>query len=276
MYRPHHLQPSRRDFLVMSAAAIGGLALQSKTFGQEALLTNMGAQSYSFRTFNLADAIAKLKSLGLSQMECFGAHVPLESKPAELAIIRQLLAENGIRVPAYGVLDFSADAAENRRKFEFGKALGIDFFTANPTADAFDSLDELCAEFDMGIAIHNHGPNARYDKVTDTLKAVEGRDARIGACVDTGHVIRSAEKPHEVIRALGDRVISLHLKDWTHGGPERALGDGDMNLVEVARALKAVHFTGPIMLEYELQPNDPTPGMQRGLDNWRAAVEKAG
>jgi sugar phosphate isomerase/epimerase len=97
----------------------------------------------------------------------------------------------------------------------------------------------------------------------------------IGACVDTGHVIRSAEKPHEVIEELGDRVHSLHLKDWIHGGKEQILGKGDMDLVAVARALKALNFAGPVMLEYEESPENPVPDMKEGLANWAKAVQSA-
>jgi sugar phosphate isomerase/epimerase len=93
--------------------------------------------------------------------------------------------------------------------------------------------------------------------------------------VDTGHSIRSQEKPHDVIRALGARVHSLHLKDWRFGGPETILGEGDMDMVAVAAALKAIGFNGPIMMEYEESPSEPTADMQKGLANWRAACAKA-
>src|SRR5690606_5327985 len=122
---------------------------------------------------------------------------------------------------------FTKDEESSRVKFDFAKALGLEVLTANPMRNAFEALGVLCDEYDIKIAIHNHGPGALYDKVEDTAKAVEGLTSRIGACVDTGHVIRSGEKPHEVIRALGSRVISLHLKDWIHGGEEQILGEGD-------------------------------------------------
>ncbi|MFO1066493.1 MAG: hypothetical protein U0892_21755 [Pirellulales bacterium] len=56
------------------------------------------------------------------------------------------------------------------------------------------------------VAIHSHGPTHRYSKVVDVLRAIEGRDARIGACADLGHFIRSAEEPTQVIRALKGRL----------------------------------------------------------------------
>ena len=81
--------------------------------------------------------------------------------------------------------------------------------------------------------------------------------------------------PHEVIAALGERVHSLHLKDWKHGGAEQIVGEGDMDIVAVAKALKAINFKGPIMLEYENHEDDPVPHMKKGLENWQKACDKA-
>jgi sugar phosphate isomerase/epimerase len=104
------------------------------------------------------------------------------------------------------------------------------------------------------------------------LNAVKGRSSLIGACLDTGHCIRSGEKPHETIEALGDRLISMHLKDWILGGEEQIIGKGDMDLAAVAKELKALAFTGPIMMEYEESPDNPVPDMKLGWENWQNAV----
>ncbi len=235
-----------------------------------------GAQSYSFRKFDTAGAVACLKQLGADTMEFCAVHFPPDAGDAGFAGIKRLLEEQQVQVPCYGVEEFTADAAANRKKFEFARALGAQVLTADPAPDAFDSLDALVEEFQIRIAIHNHGPGARYDKVEDTLKAVRGRHPFIGACVDTGHHLRSNEPPHEVITRLGDRLLSLHLKDWIIGGEEQILGEGDLDLTAVARALLEIGFTGPVVMEYEESPDNPVPDMKKGLANWRAAVKAAG
>jgi inosose dehydratase len=208
-------------------------------------------------------------------MEFFSGHIPPDASHENFDNVKKTIQDAGITVPAYGVEAFTADAAANRKKFEFAKALGVEILTADPTPDSFDNLDELCEEFDIKIAIHNHGPGARYDKVEDTLKAVEGRHPHIGACLDTGHAIRSGEKPHETVRALGDRLHALHLKDWTYGEEEQIVGKGDLDLVELVNALNAVDFDGFIALEYELSADNPAPDMLVGLNNWQEAADKA-
>ncbi len=235
----------------------------------------LGAQSYSFRKFDFEGSLECLKSLGLSLMEFCNVHIPPDAAAAGFPSMKQRLAEAGVRVACFGVEGFTADVVVNRKKFEFAKALGVEVLTADPTPDAFDSLDELCEEFQIKIGIHNHGPGARYDGVRDTLKAVQGRHPFIGACVDTGHVIRSGEAPHEVIEQLGDRVHSLHLKDWRRDGEEQVLGEGDLDLRKVAQAAAAIGFDGPVMMEYELEPQGPVPGMRKGMENWLRAVGNA-
>ncbi len=236
----------------------------------------VGAQSYSFRNFDLAGSLECLKNLGATTMEFCAVHFPADAGHADLATVKDTIAAAGATVPCFGVEGFSEDAAANRAKFEFARALGTQVLTADPTPEAFDSLDELCEEFQIKIGIHNHGPGARYDKVSDVLTAVEGRHPFIGACVDTGHHLRSSEQPHEVISRLGARTISVHLKDWTIGGDEQILGNGDMDMVAVAKALITIGFDGPIVMEYEESPDNPVPDMKVGAENWRKAVAEAG
>lgn len=274
----------RRAFLVTGAAAVPAVLTTGRAFAakkeKEAGAPyggfRMGSQSYSFRNFkNPADAIAKLKELGLSTMEFCSAHFKPDATDPGFAKIKELIVSSGITVPIYGVEGFGKDEAVNRKKFEFAKALGLEMMSADIEKDAFDSVDKLCHEYNIKLAIHNHGPGARYDKVADTLNAIKNASNMIGACVDTGHVIRSGEKPHEVVKALGDRVLSMHLKDWKHGGREQTVGEGDLDLIALAKELKALRFAGPIMLEYEDHPDDPVPYMKKGLENWQKACDRA-
>jgi inosose dehydratase len=264
---------NRREFFAYSAAATL-LATTVKAVAEETGF-RIGCQSYSFRAFDYKEAIAKLKELELTDMEFCNVHFPPNAEDEKFLEAHAYIKEAGVNTPCYGVEGYGPNEGPNRQRFEFGKALGVEVLTAHPSPNSFDHLEELVQEFDIKIGIHNHGPRHAYDKVEDTLKAVEGRHPYIGACVDTGHAIRSAEKPHEVIRALGERVHSLHLKDWIHGGEEQTLGEGDMDLVEVVRALRELNFDGPLMIEYELHPDNPVPGMIQGLENFRKACADA-
>lgn len=278
------IRMGRREFLATGATALPAAMLAGQVFaaGKDRKADTpydgfrMGSQSYSFRHFtDPAVAIAKLKELGLSNMEFCFVHFKPDAADPGFATVKALIASSGIVVPSYGVEVFGKDEAANRKKFDFAKALGLEIMTADIEKDAFAGVDKLCNEYNVKLAIHNHGPGSRYDKVADTLAAVKNSSKLIGACLDTGHAIRSGEKPHEVAAALGDRLISMHLKDWVHGGPEKTLGEGDMDLVALVKQLKSMHFGGPIMVEYEDHEDDPVPYMKKGLANWQTACDKA-
>jgi len=183
------------------------------------------------------------------------------------------LADLGLTISAHGVNGFGGDAEANRQVFEFAKAAGIKTLGADPAPEAFASLDELVKEFDIRIAIHNHGPKHRYNKVIDVLKAIEGHDERIGACADLGHFIRSGEKPVEVIRLLKGRLYGIHLKDFKEMQEKTQgviLGKGHLDVPAVFAALEQVGFPadGALSLEYEENPQNP-------LDDIRACLEVA-
>lgn len=268
------MRNERSGRLISGRGHLPSLACAAGAAGGSADRYEMGAQSFSFRKFDFPGAVAQLKALGLPNMEFCGVHFPPDASHAGFESVKAALAKAGVRVPCYGVEGFGADEKANRAKFVFAKALGVKVLTADPAPDSFDILDTLCDEFGVAIAIHNHGPGARYDKVEDTLRAVRGHSPLIGACVDTGHVIRSGEKPEEVIARLGSRVISLHLKDWKVGGEEQVLGEGSLDLAGVAAALESCAFQGPVIMEFENSPDNPVPEMRLGFDNWREAVRK--
>ncbi len=175
---------------------------------------------------------------------------------------RKKVTDLGMSISAHGVNRLTKDAAANRQVFEFAKALGIPTITADPDPDSFDNLDELVKEFDIRVAIHNHGPGHRYNKAVDVLNAIEGHDVRIGACADLGHYIRSGQRATEVIRLLEGRLYGIHLKDFAEMKKKTKgviLGKGHLDVEGVFLALKATDFPadGAISLEYEENPKDP-------------------
>ena len=237
----------------------------------------MGVQSYSLRHFPMPEMLQKVRDLGLKEIEAYNGHFAVTDDPARLAEYRAALKKAGVKLYAFGVEGFGKDRAANRRLFTFAKAMGIKTLSADPAPESFDQLEELVREFNINIAIHNHGPGSRYDAQESVYRAVEGRDRRIGACVDTGHFMRSNADPVEVVRRLGNRVHGVHLKDvrTVEGRKEfTEVGKGDLDTVELLRSLKAAKFKGVLALEYEEHPQDPLPYMRECLDATRAAAGK--
>jgi sugar phosphate isomerase/epimerase len=222
----------------------------------------LGIQLYSLRGFPVDQALQHAQDLGFKHVELFGGMLPLDAPAPKISEMKQRVAQMGMTISAHGVNAFGKDAAANRRTFEFAKALGIRNITADPDPESFDSLNDLVQEFDIRIAIHNHGPRHRYNKAVDVLNAIEGRDQRIGACADLGHFIRSGERPTDVIRLLRERLFGIHLKDFaemTEKTKGVILGKGHLDVLAVFAALLDVGFPddGALSLEYEENPKDP-------------------
>jgi sugar phosphate isomerase/epimerase len=279
--------PSRREFLAASAAlavtAVRGRAADESPYGP----LHVGAQSYSFRQFNLEQALKLYQSLGLKYGEFFNKHIPLESTPAQLKATLNLSKEYGVTPIAFGVQPFSKNHDANRKNFELAKALGLKYLSADPAPDSFDSLDKLCDEYKVAIGIHPHGPTGRgqmhrWYSAEVILPAVKDHNPLIGTCIDTGHILRCVLlgkklDPAEQIRMMGNRNFGLHLKDFDPEKKEEVtVGRGVLDVPGVVKALKDVGFQGYVNLEYELNPMNPTPGMADGLTALRDAVRKVG
>lgn len=241
----------------------------------------MGLQSYSLRGFPVEQAIQYAADLGFKSIEFYSGQYPLNSSPEQISQMQSKLSSLGLKCFAHGVNPFGKDHEANRKIFQFAKAAGLKAITADPHPDSFDSLDKLVAEYNIRIAIHNHGPTHRYNKVVDVISAVKQHDPRIGACADLGHYIRSGEDPVAVIRALGDRLYGIHLKDFAEQQAKTKgviLGKGHLDVVGVFKALKAVNFPadGALSLEYEENEKDPIADIKECIAVAQEAAKQVG
>ncbi len=279
---------SRRAFLAVVGTAGASLSMLPRRSlfadsGRRSARPNplaLGLQSYTLREFPVERAIDLAKELGFAHVEFTRKHISPESPSAELDVVKRKMADLDLRISAQGVNPFTKDHAANRRVFELAKRMGNRNISADPSEDSFDSLERLVAEYNLRIAIHNHGPGSRYDKIADVLKAIKGRDPRIGACADLGHYIRSAEDPVKAVTLLGDRLYGIHLKDFAEPKKDAqgvVLGRGHLDVLAVYKALLKVNFPadGALSLEYEENAKDPLPDVKACIAVAREAEAKA-
>lgn len=271
---------NRRQFLTASSTGLIGAAMSRSVLAAKDAGYRLGIQLYSLRGYNVDDALRHAADLGFEQVEFYSGMLATNASMDEIRAVRKKVNELGMSISAHGVNRLTKDADANRKLFEFAKALGIPTITADPDPDSFDNLDELVKEFDIRVAIHNHGPRHRYNKAVDVLTAIDKHDERIGACADLGHYIRSGQGATEVIRLLKGRLYGIHLKDFaemkdkTHGV---ILGKGHLDVEGVFRGLKAVGFpaNGAISLEYEENPKDPIADIRQCVAVARKAMKAA-
>ncbi len=91
-----------------------------------------------------------------------------------------------------GVVQLPADEAKCRQVFQFAKKWGIGVLVAEPQPDALDTVEKLCKELQIKVAIHDHPKgHSIYWNPDSVLAAIKGRTPLMGACADVGHWMRS-------------------------------------------------------------------------------------
>ena len=281
---------SRRSFLATSASAAAALlAVRPVMAADDFSGFTVGVQSYTFRNFDLEGMLKRTKELGLKHAEFYSKHLPPDSAPDKLAALLKICKEYGVTPTGFGVSDFSKNHDANKKMFEFGKAIGAKYLSANPSPDSFDSLDKLCEEYKIAIAIHPHGPvgkgmRHRWWSAEVILKALKDHHKLIGTCLDTGHLLRMATlgvklDPAQQVRLMGDRNFALHLKDHDNQkDTDVPFGDpaGLLDVPAVLKALQEVKFAGHIAIEYEANPSDPAPDVKKCVAYVKNAAAKLG
>jgi sugar phosphate isomerase/epimerase len=157
------------------------------------------------------------------------------------------------------------DEAGIRRAFEYARDAGIPTIVCSPHPDSFALLDRMVKEFDLRLAIHNHGPeDKRFPSPYDVWKAAEPYDRRIGLCIDVGHTARAGVDPAGSIRKCRARLYDLHFKDISSTQPNGRTveaGRGVLDLRSMLQALLEIRYPYLVSFEYEKDADDPIPGL---------------
>jgi sugar phosphate isomerase/epimerase len=266
---------SRRDFVLSGALVAGACAATSDVLSlapqppssEEPSPIRLGLASYTFRNFTRAQMTGFMKQLNVSALNAKDVKDHLPMNPQEEAAALADYAAAGIKVHAAGAIYFAKDEdADIRGKFEYCKRAAIGVIVAgDPSPETLPRIEKFVKEYDIRIAIHNHGPEDKlWHSPLDVLKAVKGMDPRIGCCIDVGHTVRAGTDVVQAIREAGPRLFNLHMKDLTNFESKEsqvAVGEGAMPVRRMFEALITMKYTGFVDLEYEIRPDDPMPGV---------------
>ncbi len=225
----------------------------------------LGMASYSLRKFNLDQAISMTKEAGVKYLCLKDVHLSLKSTPTQCEEARKKIEDAGLVVAGGGVIYMKNNESEIRAVFEYAKNAGMPTIVCSPDPDALDTVERFAKEYNLLVAIHNHGPtDKKYPSPRDVLRLVKDRDQRMGICMDVGHTVRIGEDPVAVIGDCAARLYDFHIKDVTAPSPAGApieVGKGVIDIVGVLRALVKLKFPHHINLEYEANADSPMPGI---------------
>ena len=240
----------------------------------------MGITTYTLRKFSLDQAIAMTKQAGVKYISLKDMHLPFKSTREQRQEARQKIEAAGLTLLGGGVINMKNDAGQIRSFFEYAKEAGMPTIICSPDPASLDTVEQLAKEYDIRIAIHNHGPgDEKYPSPLDVWRLVKQRDSRMGVCMDVGHTVRIGQDPVAAIEECASRLYDFHLKDVTgataKAGPTE-LGKGVIDLVGVLKALLKVKFSYHLALEYEAREADPMPGMLESYGYLRGALAAIG
>ena len=219
-----------------------------------------------------------MKQLNLGDLNAKDVKDHLPSDPTNEDKALADYAAAGIKLHAAGTIYFPKDEDDDiRSKFEYCKRAGISVIVAgDPKPEILPRIEGFVKEYNIRFAIHNHGPeDTVWPSPLDVLKSVRNLDPRMGCCVDVGHTVRAGTDVVEAIHAAGPRLFNVHIKDLANFQSKEsqvAVGEGVMPVREIFEALIAIKYKGFVDLEYEINSDDPMPGVKASLPNMRGVL----
>lgn len=263
---------SRRNFTKLAIAA----ASSSFAFGKPDSTVKgvrIGAQSYSFRSMPLDEAIKAMSEIGLSYVELWQGHIEPKDKVEikkwrtaassldQMKEVKRKFNKAGIRVYA---LNYSFNASHTDEEvlhgMEMAKLLGTKIITASSKVDQAKRLNDLAGKAGVKVAMHNHSnlkdPN-EFATPESFAKATEGLPNN-AINLDIGHFAAANFDPVDYLQKHHDRILTLHIKDRKKDqGANVPFGEGDTPIKAVLELLKSNKSWGiPAMIEYEYKGAD--------------------
>jgi sugar phosphate isomerase/epimerase len=272
---------SRREVIktsVLAAVSLPVIGLKSAAAKESDTWKGLkvGVASYTLRKLALADAIKATQRVGLKYISIKDFHLPLTSTADERRAVAQKFKDAGITPLSCGNITMQNDEANIRQAFEYARDAGIPTIVCSPHPDSMALLDRYVKEFNIKLAIHNHGPeDKRFPSPYDVWKAVQAYDKRIGLCIDVGHTARAKVDPAEAIVKCRERLYDLHFKDINSTEPNGSTieaGRGVLDLAAIVRAALKIQFPYLFSIEYEKDADDPLPGLAETVGYLKALL----
>lgn len=136
-------------------------------------------------------------------------------------------------------------------------------------ADAAASLQTLatsCRQEGMTLVVESPLPHLIVGHPDEFRWLLDRLDDSVRVCLDTGHTFLGRSW-HQFLNAADGRLVHVHAND-NHGDRDDHLapGEGLVGWAEIGRTLRAVEFTGWMMLELRCPPGDPGAFFRHALE----------
>ncbi len=263
---------TRRGFLKISSLTAAtsilasGMSIASTSNKKGSL--KLGLASYSLREFSQEQVIAMTKRVGLDFV-CFKSmHLAMDSTVQQQKDAAKSAKDAGINLYGGGVI-YMKNKKEVDQAFEYAKNAGMSVIVGVPNHDLLEYTNEKIKQYDIKLAIHNHGPgDDKYPSPESIYNKIKGLDPRFGLCMDIGHTQRVGVDPAEAGEKYFSRLFDIHMKDVdkpTSDGKAVEIGRGMINIPKFLNMLVRKGYKGVVGFEYELNAKDPLPGLSESI-----------
>jgi sugar phosphate isomerase/epimerase len=246
----------------------------------------LGLQTWTCNRMNFDEVVDFAVKHHITQLQFISSQFDPAGTREETLRKKAILEAKGLTCYTFGVNKTSLDKEENRKLFEFAKLIGARLIIVEPQNLAeWDNLEQLVKEYDIKLAIHNHGTGSMYGNPATVQAVLAQRDHRIGVCLDVGWVTAAGFDAAKIFTAYGDRVYDIHFKDKkVEKGADGKdaiidveLGTGSANYPGLFAALKASGWSGVLAIETDSRAfqTDPNQLVSEGAKFFAANLGSA-
>ena len=278
-------EQSRRQFLQLAGA--GAAASLAGAAGASAMSRaanirwaderqfELGLASYTLRKFKLDEALAMTKRVGLKYIAFKAFHLPLDSTAEQISEVVKKVRDAGLVLYGGGVIYMKSETQVNQA-FDYARAAGMKVIIGVPEPDLLPLVEKKVCEYDIKVAIHNHGPTDKvYPTPASAYEKIKDLDKRIGLCDDIGHTQRAGVDPSVSVEKFADRLLDVHIKDVNVAsakGQGVEVGRGVIDIPRFLGTLLKIKYAGVVSFEYEKDENDPMAGLAESVGYVKGAL----
>lgn len=236
---------------------------------------NLGMASYTFQKFSLEDTLEMTNRVGLKYIAFKSMHLPLESTEDEIKAVVTKVKEAGLELYGCGVV-YMSNEDQVHQAFDYAKNADMKVIIGVPEHNLLELVNKKVAEYDIKLAIHNHGPgDKRYPSAQSAYEKIKDMDPRMGLCIDIGHTKRIGIEPSEDVEMFSDRLHDIHIKDVSEAsakGSSVEAGRGVIDIPKFLRTLLKINYSGVVSLEYEKDAGDPLSGAAESIGYFKGVL----
>jgi len=278
---------TRRDFIkitgvgaITTSFTLAGFTETAKITAKPARNYHLAVAGYTFLEYkgDIDKVINVMNAVDIRYISLKNFQLPYESTQAQIDETIGKFNKAGIEVYGLGVIYLKTEK-EVDDAFQYAKMARVKTIIAAPAYEILNYVEKKAKEYNIRVAIHNHGPEDKLFPDIDTIyEKIKNMDTRMGICLDIGHTFRCGHDPAAMLLKYKNRIYDMHIKDVdapVANGHTVVNGRGKIDYVSLIKALDKSGYAGMCSLEYE-QKGDPAIGVAECAGHFRGLLSSIG